>query len=79
MANTTEKKETVKNERKMVTIRLPRMRKDQADATVGINGKIYKIQRGVTVDVPEEVAMEIERSERQRDYNLAYIDGLTER
>ena len=79
MANTTEKKETTKKEIKMVKIRLPRMRKDQNDVTVGINGKIYKIQRGVEVEVPEAVAKEIERSERVRDRNLAFIEDLTSR
>lgn len=79
MANTTEKKETSKKETKMVKIRLPRMRKDQNDVTVGINGKIYKIQRGVEVEVPEAVALEIERSERVRDKNLAFIEELTSR
>ena len=76
MANTTEKN-TTKKEIKTVKIRLPRTRKDDPDKTVGINGVIYKIKRGVTVEVPEVVAKEIERSELQREKNLAIVDELT--
>ena len=41
---------------KKVKIRLPRLRKDQGDEIVGVNGKLYQIKVGVTVEVPESVA-----------------------
>lgn len=46
---------TKKDEPKMVTIKLPRI-KDKPTEFVSINMKTYMIQRGVEVDVPDFVA-----------------------
>ena len=50
----TNKTETPKE--KMVKIRLPRTKADQADEFVSINLRTWQIQRGVEVEVPECVA-----------------------
>ncbi len=77
MANTTENKDA--KAIKMVKTRLPRLRKGQADETVGINGKMYKIKRGVEVEVPENVAQVLEQSERQREKAYAFIEDAANR
>ena len=56
-----------KKERKMVTVHLFRDSGKYADdLVVGVNGKFYKVKRGVDVDVPEDVARVIERSMRRK-------------
>ncbi len=51
---------------KMVKIKLFKDGKDyKDDVTVGVNGKFYKIQRGVEVKVPDFVAEVLENQERQ--------------
>ena len=43
--------------RKTVTLRLPRARAGEEDTVfVGVNGKAWRIRRGVTVEVPRSVA-----------------------
>lgn len=50
----------------MVTIKLFKDNKDyKDDVVVGVNGKMWKIQRGVEVKVPAYVAEVIERSQEQ--------------
>lgn len=57
-----------KKEGKMVTIRLFRDSNKYADdMIVGVDGKFYKVKRGVDVEVPEAVAMVIEESLRRKD------------
>lgn len=41
---------------KMVTIRIPREKKDQADVFVSVNDRTFLIKRGVEVTVPACVA-----------------------
>ena len=58
------KNEAVENEQpqkknetqKMVTIKIPLTRQEQADVYVSVNGKSYQIKRGVSVKVPDYVA-----------------------
>lgn len=51
---------------KTVKIRLPIIRGEETqERFVGVNGKPYKIKRGITVDVPESVAEVIRHSEEQ--------------
>lgn len=46
-----------KKERKMVTIRIPRGgRNEENFITASVNGEIFKIMRGVDVQVPESIA-----------------------
>lgn len=56
-----------KKENKKVTIHL--FRDDSRyvnDLVVGVDGKLYKVKRGVDVEVPESVAMVIEQSLRRK-------------
>jgi hypothetical protein len=56
---TTTKKETIAEETnapKMVTVRIPRISKDQEDVFVSVNMNTYIIKRGVPVEVPDFVA-----------------------
>lgn len=46
------------------------------DVTVGVNGKFWRIKRGVEVEVPECVAEVIENSIRQRETAANLSDEL---
>lgn len=46
------------------------------DVTVGLNGKFWRIKRGVAVEVPEAVAEIIENSIRQKEYAANLTDEL---
>lgn len=46
------------------------------DVTVIVNGKVFKIQRGVEVEVPKNVAKVIERSIAQKEYVAELDDQL---
>lgn len=50
-------------ERKMVKIRLPKQRKDEADVFVSVNDYTCMIQRGVEVEVPDFVAEVLKHQE----------------
>ena len=52
-----EKKTAQKEE--MVTIKIPRERKDQGDAFVAVNERSWTIKRGVSVEVPACVAAQL--------------------
>ena len=55
------------SEKKRVAVTLPRAYAgEEQTAFVSINGKNYLLPRGKTVQVPPEVALELERSERAR-------------
>ena len=47
------------------------------DVFVGVNGKGYRIQRGVDVEVPESVANVLEESARQDAATAALIERET--
>lgn len=49
---------------KKTVIRLPLDRENKEDVFVGINGRTWLIKRGVSVEVPEAVALVLEQSER---------------
>ena len=61
------KNEETKTERKMVTIRLPKVKKDQEDLYVACNGERFIVKRGVEVEVPDYVAEIIRHSEEMRE------------
>ena len=48
---------------KMVTVRIPRISKDQEDVFVSVNMNTYIIKRGVPVEVPDFVAEVLEHQE----------------
>lgn len=73
-----ENKEIVDSEER-VTIKLFKDNKDyKDDLTVGLNGKFYRIQRGVPVSVPKAVAEIIEHSEEQDRKTADMIQQLVE-
>lgn len=74
---TTEEKE--KTEEKKVKIKLFKdTGKYKDDVTVGLNGKFYRIRRGVEVEVPAGVAEILDNAAAQRESCAAYIDELKE-
>lgn len=67
-SNKTGKKNTVRK----VSIRLPLSKTEKDDVFVAVNGKRYLIKRGVTVEVPWNVAKVLERSEKMLEVAIAY-------
>lgn len=51
--------------------------KYKGDLFVSVNGVNYKIQRGVNVEVPPEVAEVIRHSQEQDTQTAARMDALT--
>ena len=51
----------------MVTIKLPRNRRDEDDMFVSVNERTWLIKRGVEVEVPECVAEVIRNSELMQE------------
>lgn len=63
------------DDEKRVTVRLFKdNRKYKNDVPVVLNGKFYKIQRGVSVEVPEAVAEIVENSLKQDEYTAMVIE-----
>lgn len=60
---------TKKTTTKMVRIKLPKGKLEQDKAPVKVieNGKMYTIPRGVYVEVPETVALELENKAAQEE------------
>ena len=52
---------------KMVKVKLRKDREHQDDYTVGLNGEMFRIKRGVEVEVPEGVKEILDNSERMDD------------
>jgi hypothetical protein len=48
---------------KMVTIKIPRVKKDQPDTFVSVNERTWQIKPGVAVEVPECVAEVLQHRE----------------
>ena len=57
-----ETKKTATGE-KLVTIKIPRVKKDQADTFVSVNERTWQIKPGVAVEVPECVAEVLQHRE----------------
>lgn len=73
------KKMEEKAGKKMVKIKLPRGQEGEANfITASMNGKVYKIQRGVSVDVPKGLAEVIYNSDIARDRAIEYIEAKAE-
>ena len=75
MAETTKKTE---NAKKRVKVKLPRLKGQNATQVefYSVNGKNYRIQRGIEVEIPEEVAEVIRNAEMAEEYAMQYIDNL---
>ena len=67
MAAINKNEETKTESRKMVTIRHPKIKKDQEDLYVACNGERFIVKRGVEVEVPDYVAEIIRHSEEMRE------------
>lgn len=69
---------TVKTEEKnTVKIRLYKDNdKYKDDVQVIINGKVYLIQRGKEVEVPEAVAEVLENAQKQEQLAIEYSDSI---
>ena len=65
---------------KRVTVTLPRLSGQNAiqEEFYSVNGKNYRIKRGIEVEVPEAVAEVIRNAQKAEDYAMTYIDNLTE-
>jgi hypothetical protein len=57
----------IKTKEKMVTIKIPRMKKDEPDVFVSVNKRTWQIQRGVPVQVPECVAEVLQHQEEMQN------------
>lgn len=73
-ASQTAEKTTAKATDDMVTIRLPKARNGEESVVfVGVNGRGWRIQRGVDVKVPAYVAEVLRNAEKAEDINDAFI------
>ena len=55
---------------KMVKVKLRKDREHQDDVTVGLNGEMFRIKRGVVVEVPEGVKEILDNTERMDELAL---------
>ena len=69
-----ETKKTEAPKEKMVTIRIPRTKKDEEDVFVSVNMRTWLIKRGVEVDVPECVAEVIRHQEEMLEEIMLFED-----
>ncbi len=59
-----------------VTVKLPRAASGEGNyITASVNGKVYKIKRGVPVEVPTAIAEVIANSEIAQDMAIEYIES----
>lgn len=59
-----------------VTVKLPRANNGEGNyITASVNGKVYKIKRGVSVEVPVAIAEVIANSEMAQDVAVEYIES----
>lgn len=73
-------KKTSATKENMVTIKIPRAAVGEDNMMiVTLNGKGYKIKRGVTVDVPEAIAEIVEKSLAARDRADDYIEEIRQK
>ena len=70
-----EKNNAVKKE-KMVKIKLPRLKENNADVPVYVNDRSWLIKRGVEVEVPECVAEVLRNQEIAQDIAAAHNEAL---
>ena len=77
MAETTKKAD---NATKKVTVRLPLVRGQNAvqEEFFSLNCKNYRIKRGETVEIPEELEEVITNAQLADEYAMRFVDQLTE-
>lgn len=79
MAETNKNTNTTNAKNKKVMVTLPLNRGQNANQTefFSVNGRNYRIQRGIEVEIPEEVAEAIRNAELADTYALKYVQDLT--
>ena len=73
------KKATTKDTKKSkprVTVMIPLVEGEEDEVTVGVNERVYKIKKGVPVEVPHEVAVVIKNSNLQALEAKKYRDSV---
>ena len=60
-----------------VDITLPKIPGGANFETASVNGKVFKIKRGVTVSVPAPIAEVLDHSREAEDAAEAYLDKVT--
>lgn len=70
---------TANKDSELVKIKIPvdPANRHEGDVTVGLNGKMFKIKRGIAVEVPRGVAEILEHSEIQERTALEFIDQVS--
>ncbi len=78
MADKIEKVDNATTKSKRVTVRLPRLPGQNAEQVefFSVNGMNYRIKRGETVEIPEEVAEVIRNAEKAEEYAMNYVEKL---
>lgn len=75
MAEKAKKEAVNETAEKMVTIRLPRLHKNDGDVFVSVNERTWQIKRGVDVEVPECVKEVLDNAQKAEDEALDFIDA----
>ena len=77
MADTTKKADNA-TKGKRVEVKLPKLPGQNAiqEEFFSVNGRNYRIKRGVYVEVPEEVAEVINNAEKAEEYAVSYAESL---
>lgn len=78
MADTTKNATNNAKSKKRVAVRLPRLAGQNAiqEEFFSVNGRNYRIKRGETVEIPEEIAEIIRNNEQAEEYAMRYVDNL---
>ena len=64
---------------KMVKLLIPRGRKKEENfVIIGVNGRSWKIMKGVEVEVPDYVAEVLENTEMMAEEARRYVDRMAE-
>lgn len=78
MATTKDKVEETSVWSKMKEILVPKATDGDSNYLIAsVNGRVFKVKRGVRVEVPEPIAEVIENSFKAQEDADAYIEGLT--
>lgn len=65
---------------KMVDVRIPRAEgKEENYRFVAVNGRCFRVKRGVKVSVPAPIAEALQHSDEMQDAAQDYIDAATEK
>ena len=73
------KKQAKKNEVPTVAVCIPRGRKQEENfVVVSVNGRSWKIMKGVTVEVPYFVAEVLENARAMAEEARSYVDRMAD-